>query len=156
MRTTSFYEDLQVGTQFVSRSTSLRQEDFDRFAALTGDFNPIHVDKKLARGSIFGGTIAQGLLVLSVALGLWYEMGITRDSLLALVGVENVAFRAPVRPGKKFRLVSKVASRRPSRSRKDAGIVKFQDSVVDGDGGPLVEFERVLIVKRARSGKKAA
>lgn len=145
----SYYEDLRVGTEFISPSKALRQADIDRFAGLTGDSNSIHVDLKRARESIFGGTIAHGLFVLSAALGLWYEMGVTRDSLIALIGIENVMFKAPVRPGDRFHLVSRVASRRPSRSRRDAGIVKLQDSVVDDQGGPLVDFERILLVKKS-------
>jgi acyl dehydratase len=151
---TSFYEDLRIGTHFVSPSKALSQVDIDRFAEITGDFNPIHIDEKRAHESIFGGTIAHGLLVLSAALGIWYEMGVTRDSLIALIGIENVSFRAPVRPGGRFHLVSKVASRRPSRSRLDAGIVKLKDSIVDEESGSFVDFERILMVKRAKPRTK--
>lgn len=151
---TAFYEDLRIGKRFVSPSKTLSQAEIGRFAEITGDFNPIHIDQKRASQSIFGGTIAHGLLVLSAALGIWFKMGVTRDSLIALIGVENVSFRAPVRPGARFHLVSTVASRRPSRSRLDAGIVRFKDSIVDEAGGPFMDFERILMVKRARPRKK--
>lgn len=39
----------------------LTQEDFDRFAALSGDDNPIHVDPDFARRTRFGRPVAHGM-----------------------------------------------------------------------------------------------
>lgn len=41
------------------------QEDFDRFAALSGDDNPIHVDPAFSARSRFGKTVAHGMLLYS-------------------------------------------------------------------------------------------
>ncbi|MGK2925559.1 MAG: MaoC/PaaZ C-terminal domain-containing protein [Lysobacterales bacterium] len=46
------------------------QLDFDRFAALSGDDNPIHVDAAFAAKSRFGRPVAHGLLLISVLRGL--------------------------------------------------------------------------------------
>ncbi|MCK9379733.1 MAG: MaoC family dehydratase N-terminal domain-containing protein [Sulfuritalea sp.] len=43
----------------------LLQADFDRFAKLTGDDNPIHCDPDFAAKSHFGGTVAHGMLLYS-------------------------------------------------------------------------------------------
>jgi acyl dehydratase len=42
------------------------QQDFDRFAALSGDDNPIHVDPAFAARTRFGRTVAHGMLLYSV------------------------------------------------------------------------------------------
>lgn len=146
---TLFYEDLRVGKKFTSSYRSLRQADIDRFARLTGDLNPIHMNKDYAKGTIFGARIAHGLLVLSVAVGLWFEMGLTRDSLVALLGIDKVEFRSPVHPGDSFRLISEVVSRRPSRTRPEAGIVTLRDSIVGNGEKTLLQFERVLLVNKS-------
>lgn len=39
------------------------QEDFDRFAALSGDDNPIHVDPVFAARTRFGRTVSHGMLL---------------------------------------------------------------------------------------------
>jgi len=41
------------------------QGDFDRFARLTGDDNPIHCDLEFARRSHFGATVSHGMLLYS-------------------------------------------------------------------------------------------
>lgn len=41
----------------------LSQSDFDRFAALSRDDNPIHCDPAFARGTHFGATVAHGMFL---------------------------------------------------------------------------------------------
>ena len=43
----------------------LLQNDFDRFAKLTGDDNPIHCDPEFAAKSPFGATVAHGMMLYS-------------------------------------------------------------------------------------------
>lgn len=49
----------------------LLQSDFDRFARLTGDDNPIHCDPAFAKTTHFGATVAHGMMLYScIAKGL--------------------------------------------------------------------------------------
>jgi acyl dehydratase len=59
---------LSVG-QAVRAKRVFTQADFDRFAALSGDDNPIHVDPQFAAGSKFGRTVAHGMFLYSVMCG---------------------------------------------------------------------------------------
>ena len=56
--------------QKVSIVKIFSQEDFDRFATLSGDNNPIHTDPKFCATTRFGRTVAHGLLLCSVLRGL--------------------------------------------------------------------------------------
>lgn len=56
---------IQVG-QVASIKRAFTQSDFDRFAALSGDNNPIHVDAEFAAQTKFGRTVAHGMLLYSV------------------------------------------------------------------------------------------
>jgi acyl dehydratase len=49
---------------------TLTQRDFDRFAELSGDDNPIHVDPAFCADTRFGGTLAHGMLLYTVLWGL--------------------------------------------------------------------------------------
>ncbi|WP_297735288.1 MaoC/PaaZ C-terminal domain-containing protein [uncultured Maricaulis sp.] len=46
------------------------QADFDAFARLSGDNNPIHVDPEFSARTRFGSTVAHGALLCSVLRGL--------------------------------------------------------------------------------------
>lgn len=45
---------------FAERTRRTQPQDIDAFAAMTGDRNPLHYDKALAKVSVFGKLIAQG------------------------------------------------------------------------------------------------
>jgi len=66
------------------------QADFDDFARLSGDDNPIHTDPEFCAGTRFGRPVAHGLLLCSVLRGLV-------DSLLPgqALSEQAVMFPAP-------------------------------------------------------------
>lgn len=49
---------------------TLTQADFDRFAAISGDDNPIHVDPEFSGRTRFGRTVSHGMLLYTVFWGL--------------------------------------------------------------------------------------
>ena len=49
------------------RTIILSQTDFDRFAEISGDHNPIHVDPLFTRRTRFGGTVAHGMMLFAIA-----------------------------------------------------------------------------------------
>ena len=61
----------------VSRAVLTRtftQSDFDQFAAVSGDNNPIHVDAEFSSRTRFGRTVAHGLLINTVLRGLLAQL----------------------------------------------------------------------------------
>jgi len=57
-----------------SLNRTFSQSDFDAFAALSGDNNPIHVDPEFAARTRFGQTVAHGALLCAVLRGLVEEL----------------------------------------------------------------------------------
>ena len=51
----------QIG-QYYEMKKKVTSEEIDKFAEVSGDFNPIHVDEAFAKQSIFGQRIAHGML----------------------------------------------------------------------------------------------
>lgn len=137
-----------MGARFETPWRPVTQPDVDAFAALTGDRNPVHVDEGYAAGTPFGKRIVHGMLTLSLALGMWSEQGFTRESLVALLGLNDVRFRSPVFPGDSLRLKSVVAEKRESRSRPDSGIAVYEDQVVNNSQKVVVEFRRTVLLKK--------
>ncbi|HEY3815312.1 MAG TPA: MaoC family dehydratase [Caulobacteraceae bacterium] len=56
-----FLEDLTVGQAAEARRT-VTADDIDRFAAVSGDHNPVHVDEAFAATTQFKARIAHGML----------------------------------------------------------------------------------------------
>ena len=56
-----FFEDLQVGDNWLSEEREITAEDVADFALLTGDHDPLHQDGGIS--SPFGEPVAHGLLV---------------------------------------------------------------------------------------------
>ena len=55
------YEDYEVG-QSASFTKIITEEDVMKFAEVTGDFNPIHVNPDFAKTQMFGKQVAHGAL----------------------------------------------------------------------------------------------
>ena len=66
------FEDLHVGQQ-ASFSKTITEADISHFVAITGDVNPLHVDREFAARTFFGQRVVQGLLsasLLSTVIGM--------------------------------------------------------------------------------------
>jgi acyl dehydratase len=108
-------DDLEplVGDEiYVSGWLEVTQERINLFAEATGDFQWIHVDVERAkRESSFGGTIAHGLLTLSlIASFAQQSVFITRKSSGVNVGFNKVRFINPVLAGSRIRARSTLSS----------------------------------------------
>ena len=59
--TTHYYEDLKVG-QEASMSRAVTEADIVAYAALSGDYNPVHLNPEYAASTVFKERIAHGIL----------------------------------------------------------------------------------------------
>ena len=72
------------------------QDQIERYAEASGDFNPIHVDKDYAAKSQFGSTIAHGMMI-AASISEMMTLAFKEDWLNR--GRLKIRFRAPVFPG---------------------------------------------------------
>jgi acyl dehydratase len=85
------------------------QERIDAFADATGDHQWIHVDPARAAGGPFGGTIAHGLLTLSLLPTFQHQIYWVDGVRMAVnYGLNKVRLPAPVPVGAKLRATSKL------------------------------------------------
>jgi acyl dehydratase len=140
-----FYEDLEVGRQFLSASRAVTETDLTTFADWSGDRNPIHLDPAAAKAAGFAAPVAHGVLGLALATGLASRMELTRESLVALVGL-TWRFAQPVYPGDQLVLHLKVASRRIT-ARGGRGLVTLAAQLRNQRDEVVQEGEFVELVK---------
>ena len=95
----------------VSDWLEVTQARVDRFAEVTGDDQWIHVDVERARKTPFGGTIAHGYLVLSLAPRLCYDMFSFDGFAFGLnYGLNRVRFPAPMPVGGRVRMHARLVA----------------------------------------------
>ena len=121
---------------------TIDQARVDAFADATDDHQFIHVDRERAAATPFGGTIAHGLLTLSliVPLCLDFVPKIEGTKLLVNYGFDKVRFSAPVRVGKRIRataVLADVVERKPGQV-----VLKLDVKIeVEGEAKPALTAE---------------
>ena len=89
----------------VSDYIEITQEQIDKFAQATLDFQWIHTDpEKAAKESPFGSTIAHGYLTVSMLRYLWHSLVDVRNvKMIVNYGIEKLRFQEPVLVNNKIR-----------------------------------------------------
>ena len=130
--TPMYFEDFKVGATFTTTARTITEADVVTFAGVSGDFNPLHVDREFSKAGPFGEPIAHGLLVLAVASGLGIQTGIFTGTNLAFLGIEDLRFIGAVRFGDTIRMESTVIETRRT-SKRDRGIVRIAQEIKKQD-----------------------
>lgn len=101
--------DSELGT---SDWFTIDQALIDAFADVTQDHQYIHVDVERAKSTPFGGTIAHGLLTLSMIVHLCFDFvpKLPGTRVLLNYGFNRVRFPSPVRSGQRVRAKGRLAS----------------------------------------------
>ena len=150
--------EFDVGVQFTQR-------DFDIFAQLSGDNNPIHVDPVFAAQTRFGRTVAHGMLLFAVAdaaINRWIggRLNLHEQRLLfpaPTFAGEEIALHLVLQPGPDDvrRLVDVVMSTASGETCRGQALVGFDDLTAHSSPQPPTVTEATQF-KGLRIGMQAA
>lgn len=150
MEKSRYFEELIVGEEFRSPTRTIAEYDLYVFAGLTGDLTDFHISTEAAKQSVFGQRAAHGMLLISIANGLYNRIGITDETGMALAGVEW-RFLAPGFIGDTVHLVASVREKREV-SKMDRGLVFWDARLVKQDGTTMCQGQMVRMVRRRQEG----
>lgn len=138
------FDDLRVGQSWRSRGRTVTETDVVNFACLTGDFDPLHVNRVAAQELPFRQPIAHGLLGLSLVAGL----GSTSPMIasLAFVSISNWEFVRPILFGDTLTVVNEIA--RLTAKGKRRGHVVWNRKLVNQRGEVVQQGTFETIVAR--------
>lgn len=128
-----YFEDFEIGQKMVSRGRTITEAEIANFAGVSGDFNPMHTDAGYMKDHMLGRRVAHGLLGLSVASGLAYQLGIIDGTVLAFREVDGWKFSLPIYIGDTIHVVMEVTELRPMR-RLGGGNVSLKMRVLNQEG----------------------
>ncbi len=140
-----YFEEIEVGEEYVSPGRTVTEADIVIFAGLSGDYNVLHTDAEFMKSSIFGERIAHGLLGLAIQSGL-LTRGMRPYATLAFLGL-RWKFKGPIKIGDTIKVRAKVISKKET-SKPDRGIVTLERQVVNQKGEVVQEGETDLMVAR--------
>jgi 3-oxoacyl-[acyl-carrier protein] reductase len=107
------FSDIHIGDSF-SIERTFTAEDVLRFAGVSGDFSPLHVDQVYGAASEFGGCVVHGILLASLFSQL---VGMRIPGKSALYLSQDLSFRRPVLVGETVQVSAKViAKNEPTRT----------------------------------------
>ncbi len=146
-----YYEEFEVGETIEhEKRRTVSEADNQRFCDATMNQQPLHLDAEFAADTQFGERIVNGLLTMSLAVGITIPET-TDGTIVANLSYDDVEHPAPVFHGDTVRVQSTIADKRET-SDGERGVVTFHVEVfaVNREDEPLVcEFDRtVLSLKR--------
>jgi acyl dehydratase len=118
-----FIEDLHAGDVFTGPARTITEADVIGFAGLSGDFNPIHTDAEFAKETPYGQRVVYGLLGMSIMTGLLDRTGLFSGSAIAMLGIREWEFVAPIFIGDTVHFRLTIADVRRIRAG-DRGVVQ--------------------------------
>lgn len=138
--------ELRVGDTIETATRTVTLDDIDHFAEFTGDTFYAHTDPDAAAANpFFGGIVAHGYLVVSLAAGLFVQPD--PGPVLANFGVDHLRFLTPVRVDDAIRVSLTVKQITP-RSSADYGEVRWEATVTNQDDEQVATYDVLTLVAK--------
>lgn len=145
-RTSLHFEDLSAGQTFETAGRTVTETDLVQFAMLSGDWNPIHVDKTAAGQTEFGQPVVHGVCGLAILGGLVYAAGWFATTAEALLGFDELRFLQPLFPGETVRCRMRIENTR--LTSKGKGLVQRRLDLVNQRGEPVLSTTSPILIKQ--------
>ena len=142
------FEDFRPGHLATLGPRHVTRAEIVAFAA-EFDPQPIHLDEEAAKHSMAGGLSGSGWHMCALAMRMQVDGFIGRAASVSGLGVDEVKWLAPLRPGDDLTLEVHVDEARPSKSRPDCGIVTIRSEMFNASGTKLMTLVSNGLFRRA-------
>ena len=147
-----YLEECKDGLVIKHRLTkTVTESDNMMFSTMTLNPQPLHIDFDFAAKSEWGKPLVNSLFTLGLMIGISVN-DTTIGTTIANLGMTEVKFPAPLFEGDTIRVSTRVASKRESKSRPDAGIVELDHRAFKQDGTLVAQCLRQVMVRKKPAG----
>ncbi|MBZ5612353.1 MAG: MaoC family dehydratase [Acidobacteriia bacterium] len=144
-----YLEDLQVGDRFTAASAEVSARDILNFADRF-DPQPMHLDEAAAAGGPLNGLSASGWHTTALVMRLTVDAKPLGGGPVLGLGVDEIRWPNPVRPGDTLTAELEVVSITPSRSKPSHGVVRLRTTARNQRGEVvLTMFPNLWVPRRA-------
>jgi 3-hydroxybutyryl-CoA dehydratase len=140
-----YWEEFEVGARYPTYGRTVTEGDLSLFCAFVGYHVPLFIDEEYAKTTIYGGRIAPSSFTMSISTAMTESL--FRNSMVALLSVDNGRFLGPVRAGDTIRTEVEVVSKRETRDTS-RGVVVFRDHVLNQRAETVFEIDKTTLIQR--------
>lgn len=146
-----YFEEFQVGDLYKHwPGRTINEADDTWFSLLTMNQNPLHIDENYASKLQHGRRLVNGLLVLSVAVGM--SVADVSGHAIANLGYEDVRHVGPTFHGDTIYSETRVLEKTESQSKPDRGIVYVETRAFNQRGETVLTLRRKVMVPKKAAG----
>ena len=136
---------LRIGDTIYAGPRTITLEDIEHFAEFTGDTFYAHMDEDAAaKNPFFGGRVAHGYLIVSLAAGLFVQPDY--GPVLANYGLDNLRFLTPVKPGDAITVT--LTCKQISPRAGEYGEVRWDAEVKNQEGTVVATYDVLTMVAK--------
>jgi acyl dehydratase len=131
-----YWEDFQPGDRLCSSTSVVSEQSIIEFGRQF-DPQPFHLNARDAVRTMVKGLMAGGWHTPAVSMRLFVDAMNVPGGMIGL-GVDELRWPIPVRPGDELRVATEVVEARRSKSRPGTGIIRFRN-VTTNQRGEIVQ-----------------
>lgn len=141
-----YFDELEVGARYAHRpGRTATEADNVLFSSLTMNTQALHLDAAFAESQPFGQRLMNSMWTLSTMVGASVSQ-ITQGTLVAQLGLSDIAFPAPLFHGDTLYTDTEVVDKRLSSSRPGQGIVTLRHTGRNQHGDVVATATRVALM----------
>ena len=141
------FEDFETGRRWHTGGRTVTEAEIVGFAAVH-DAQRLHLDAAWAAQGPFRGLIASGFQTLALAWSLWLRTGALEDTGRGGIGIDELRWTAPLRPGDTISDLVEVVDR-SSVAKRGRGRVVLAHTVSNQRGEVILTFHSICLVASA-------
>lgn len=127
-----YLESFSVGDRWVSKPTVLTEAEMIAYG-IANDPQPMHTDPEAAQAGPFGGLVASGWQIAALSMRVFVQSGGYGKTPVVGMGIDELRWRKPVRPGDTLVVEREVVEVTRSESRPDRGMIRTRVNVRNQD-----------------------
>ena len=144
-----YFEDVEVGSKLEFGSITVSRDEIITFAA-EFDAQPFHLSDEAAAETHFGSLSASGWHTTALFMKMFVakmQAGGHQDASLGAMGIDELRWLRPVRPGDTLRGASEVVEKKASRSRPEMGIIKSKVTIFNQHDEPVMTLMPITMFR---------
>ncbi len=122
-----FFNDFNIGDKFITARRTLTEYDLETFCNLVWFNSSMFFDDIYASEEMpYKSRVFPGPLIIPLAVGLFLKLGIYERTIIALLGIQNMKFKAPLRIGDTMQVDVEILDKKDSKTYPDRGVLIVQ------------------------------